>query len=174
MVKDDTLPTWLAQHAETTPKQIAIITSTTSINYGDLYGQVRQLAGACLDLGISKGEVVRVQVPNRAEFLLTLPRRLQDWGCNSQAPRANTMSRALVTDPMPLANQVHSFARRPRMVFFARLPGTGKSLLTHQLAHMAVTAGRIVHLLQWDVVKRYLKPAQMASPTPFCMTSHIG
>lgn len=38
-----------------------------------------------------------------------------------------------------------------RTVFFAGLPGTGKSLLLHQLAHLAHAAGRVIHLLQWDV-----------------------
>jgi hypothetical protein len=42
---------------------------------------------------------------------------------------------------------------RARMVFFAGLPGTGKSLLLQQLAHLAHRAGRVVHLLQWDVVR---------------------
>jgi hypothetical protein len=45
-------------------------------------------------------------------------------------------------------------------VFFAGLPGTGKSLLAHQLAHLALGAGRSVHLLQWDVAR----PAFEASP----------
>ncbi len=44
-------------------------------------------------------------------------------------------------------------ARSPRMVFVAGLPGTGKSLVIHQLAHLAAAAGRVVHLLQWDVVR---------------------
>jgi hypothetical protein len=39
------------------------------------------------------------------------------------------------------------------MVFFAGLPGTGKSLLVHQLAYLAAGAGRSVHLLQWDVAR---------------------
>lgn len=39
------------------------------------------------------------------------------------------------------------------MVFVAGLPGTGKSLLIHQLAHLAAGAGRIIHLFQWDVVR---------------------
>jgi hypothetical protein len=46
------------------------------------------------------------------------------------------------------------------MVFFAGLPGTGKSLLVHQLAHLASRDGRIVHLLQWDVAR----PVFEASP----------
>jgi len=39
------------------------------------------------------------------------------------------------------------------MVFFAGMPGTGKSLLVHQLAHLSAAAGRSVHLLQWDVAR---------------------
>jgi hypothetical protein len=46
------------------------------------------------------------------------------------------------------------------MVFFAGLPGTGKSLLVHQLSHLAHAAGRRVHLLQWDVAR----PALEESP----------
>ena len=39
------------------------------------------------------------------------------------------------------------------MVFVVGLPGTGKSLLIHQLVHVAGRAGRRVHLLQWDVAR---------------------
>jgi len=39
------------------------------------------------------------------------------------------------------------------MVFFAGLPGTGKSLLVHQLAHLAGDSERRIHLLQWDVAR---------------------
>jgi hypothetical protein len=49
--------------------------------------------------------------------------------------------------------QLQALASRQRLVFFAGLPGTGKSLLSHQLTHLAVAAGRTVHLLQWDVVR---------------------
>lgn len=42
---------------------------------------------------------------------------------------------------------------RQRIVFFAGLPGVGKSLLVQQLALMAQRAGRSVHLLQWDVTR---------------------
>jgi hypothetical protein len=41
-----------------------------------------------------------------------------------------------------------------RLVFFAGLPGVGKSLLLQQLALMAHLAGRRVHLLQWDVIRQ--------------------
>ena len=42
---------------------------------------------------------------------------------------------------------------RARMVFFAGLPGTGKSLLLHQLSHLAHESGRVIHVLQWDVAR---------------------
>ncbi len=48
--------------------------------------------------------------------------------------------------------QVRALSGR-RMVFFAGIPGTGKSLLVHQLAHLAREAGRTIHLLQWDVAR---------------------
>jgi len=40
-----------------------------------------------------------------------------------------------------------------RIVFFAGLPGTGKSLLVHQLAHLADQVGRHIQLMQWDVAR---------------------
>lgn len=45
-------------------------------------------------------------------------------------------------------------------MFVAGLPGTGKSLLIHHLAHTAHAGGREVHLLQWDVAR----PVFEASP----------
>jgi hypothetical protein len=51
-----------------------------------------------------------------------------------------------------LSERLRALAQQ-RMVFFAGLPGTGKSLLAHQLAHLASAAGRRVHLLQWDVAR---------------------
>jgi hypothetical protein len=58
-----------------------------------------------------------------------------------------------------LAEQVRQLGEQ-RMVFVAGLPGTGKSLLIHQLAHLASGAGRRIHLLQWDVAR----PVLEASP----------
>lgn len=56
--------------------------------------------------------------------------------------------------------QLRRLARAQRLVFFAGLPGTGKSLLSHQLAHLAYAMGRTVHMLQWDVAR----PVFEASP----------
>ena len=43
-------------------------------------------------------------------------------------------------DPQLYA-RLQRLARAQRLVFFAGLPGTGKSLLSHQLAHLAHAMG---------------------------------
>ena len=68
-------------------------------------------------------------------------------------------SRLVVSADRALAERIRTLAAG-RMVFVAGLPGTGKSLLAHQLAHVASDAGRQVHLLQWDVAR----PVFEASP----------
>lgn len=52
-----------------------------------------------------------------------------------------------------LYDALNHLAQQHRLVFFAGLPGTGKSLFLHQLAHLVHTQGRTVHMLQWDVVR---------------------
>jgi hypothetical protein len=66
----------------------------------------------------------------------------------------------LLSQGSPLLELLQSLARDTRCVFFAGLPGTGKSLMIHQLAHLAHARGRHIHLLQWDVAR----PAFEASP----------
>jgi len=67
--------------------------------------------------------------------------------------RAAQPAPALVVDAAPAVRHALEALAGLRMVFFAGLPGMGKSLLTHQLACLAVAAGRTVHLLQWDVAR---------------------
>ncbi len=52
-----------------------------------------------------------------------------------------------------LYSALRELAETGRLVFFAGLPGTGKSLLIHQLAHLAHGMERRIHLLQWDVAR---------------------
>lgn len=59
----------------------------------------------------------------------------------------------LLSTASPLYAALLDLARRSRLVFLAGLPGTGKSLLIHQLAHLAHAGGRTIHLLQWDVAR---------------------
>lgn len=62
--------------------------------------------------------------------------------------------------------QLQGLVETSRAVFVAGLPGTGKSLLVHRLAHLAQAARRPVHLLQWDVVRPAIEgsPAGAAYP----------
>jgi hypothetical protein len=59
----------------------------------------------------------------------------------------------LIQEGSPLFAPLATLARDARLVFFAGLPGTGKSLLIRELAHLAHGRGRSIHLLQWDVAR---------------------
>jgi hypothetical protein len=52
------------------------------------------------------------------------------------------------------------------MVFFAGMPGTGKSLFVHQLVHLAAHEGRRVHLLQWDVARPVVEASERGRVYP--------
>ncbi|MBV9328608.1 MAG: hypothetical protein JO352_33265 [Chloroflexi bacterium] len=52
-----------------------------------------------------------------------------------------------------LLEELSRAALYDRCVFFAGLPGVGKTLLVQQLALLAHGVGRRVHLLQWDVAR---------------------
>jgi hypothetical protein len=60
----------------------------------------------------------------------------------------------------PLRAALEALAREASVVVLAGLPGTGKSLLVHQLVHLGRAAGRPVHLLRWDTAR----PPFEASP----------
>jgi hypothetical protein len=62
-------------------------------------------------------------------------------------------SGVLIDEGSPLYTVLATLAREARLVFFAGLPGTGKSLLIRELAHLAHARGRRIHLLQWDVAR---------------------
>jgi hypothetical protein len=59
----------------------------------------------------------------------------------------------LIAEDSPLFAALDALARDARLVFFAGLPGTGKSLLIRELAHLAHGQRRRIHLLQWDVAR---------------------
>src|SRR5213594_453913 len=72
--------------------------------------------------------------------------------------REDWASRVVVDGDRRLAERIRALAER-RLVFVAGLPGTGKSLLVHQLVHVASGAGRRIHLLQWDVARPVFEAA---------------
>lgn len=64
------------------------------------------------------------------------------------------MTGVLIPASSPVFRALAELAQNARLVFFAGLPGTGKSLLINQLAHLA---GRKVTLLQWDVARPHFE-----------------
>lgn len=59
----------------------------------------------------------------------------------------------IIPKSTPLHTQFNTVGQQARAVFFAGLPGVGKSLLLQQFALMAHENGRIIHSLQWDVTR---------------------
>ena len=72
----------------------------------------------------------------------------------------------LIPEGTPLFDALAALARDARMVFFAGLPATGKSLLIRELAHLAHGRGRRVHLLQWDVARPVFEASEAGRPYP--------
>ena len=69
----------------------------------------------------------------------------------SATPQPNAL--LVIAADAGLYAHLQRLASAQRCVFFAGLPGTGKSLLSHQLTHLAHALGRTVHMLQWDVAR---------------------
>ena len=66
----DTVPAWLAERAERTPDRVAISGPDGEMTYADAHARARRLAGALVELGLKRGDVVSVQLPNVPEFIL--------------------------------------------------------------------------------------------------------
>src|SRR5262245_25100887 len=72
----------------------------------------------------------------------------------------------LIAESSPLFAALDTLARDARLVFFAGLPGTGKSLLIRELAHLAHARGRRIHLLQWDVARPVFEASEAGRRYP--------
>ncbi len=68
--RDDTLTGWLAKAVAARPDAPAIVQGDRAISYTELAESVDRLARALAGAGIRKGDVVAVQLPNIAEFLI--------------------------------------------------------------------------------------------------------
>ena len=69
------------------------------------------------------------------------------------------MSEIILPTNSTIYTTFRQLATGQRIIFLAGLPGTGKSLLIQQLVLLAHQAGRIVHLLQWDVTRAAFETA---------------
>ena len=67
----DTLSRWLVRAASETPDAPAIAGDGQCLSYGELAERVAALAGGLKTLGLDAGDVVAVQLPNRAEYLVS-------------------------------------------------------------------------------------------------------
>jgi hypothetical protein len=77
------------------------------------------------------------------------------------------MTRAsILPSESALFRRLHQAAVASRCVFFAGLPGVGKSLLLQQLALIAGQRGRSVHLLQWDVARGPFETPELLARYP--------
>ena len=72
----------------------------------------------------------------------------------------------LLAPGSPLRATLTALATDARVVFVAGLPGTGKSLLIHQLVFLAHELGRAVSLLQWDVARPVVESTRRRSRSP--------
>jgi len=66
----------------------------------------------------------------------------------------------------PLYKGFEGLITTRRMVFFAGLPGVGKSLHLKNFAGLAQDAGRKVHLLQWDVTRAAFETDEILARYP--------
>lgn len=62
----------VSRHAQATPNAIALHGPAGSTSYLSLISQSRQLAAGLASLGVERGDIIAVQLPNCAEFVVTL------------------------------------------------------------------------------------------------------
>lgn len=68
--RDDTLSGWLARHAVERPEAPALVHGDVTISWRELADRTARLAEGLRRAGVARGEVVVVQLPNVAEFVL--------------------------------------------------------------------------------------------------------
>jgi cyclohexanecarboxylate-CoA ligase/acyl-CoA synthetase len=68
--RDDTLPQWLARHAAERPDANAVVSSQGILTWKTLQQRVLKVAQCMRTRGVSHGDVVAVQLPNIAEFII--------------------------------------------------------------------------------------------------------
>jgi hypothetical protein len=78
----------------------------------------------------------------------------------------SSSGRSILPLDSALYGTLHQAAVERRCVFFAGLPGVGKSLLLQQLSLIAGEVGRRVHLLQWDVARGPFETTEILARYP--------
>jgi non-ribosomal peptide synthetase component E (peptide arylation enzyme) len=60
----DTAPRWLFRYAHATPDKAAVVGPAETLNYGEAFRRAMNLARAFTALGLRKGDVLVIQIPN--------------------------------------------------------------------------------------------------------------
>jgi|SRR6185369_257439 len=68
--RDETLPDWLSRNAGTRAQNDAIASFGGKLTCAELYDRAHRLAGGLAQLGIRRGDVVAVHLPNLPEFIV--------------------------------------------------------------------------------------------------------
>jgi cyclohexanecarboxylate-CoA ligase len=66
----DTVPRWLSRFAGETPDKPAIVAAAETLTYREAWRRAQRLARAFTALGLRKGDVIAVQLPNVPEFMI--------------------------------------------------------------------------------------------------------
>jgi cyclohexanecarboxylate-CoA ligase len=66
----DTVPRWLHRFAHETPDKPAIVGPAGTLSYREVHRQAGRLARAFTALGLRKGDVIAIQLPNIPEFMI--------------------------------------------------------------------------------------------------------
>jgi cyclohexanecarboxylate-CoA ligase/acyl-CoA synthetase len=69
--RDETLHEWMTRHVRAIPDRVAVTGPDGAWSYSDLQRRALGLAAQFRALGIGRGDVVAIQLPNVAEFILT-------------------------------------------------------------------------------------------------------
>ena len=68
---DETFPDYLAHWAQETPDQPALVGAGDSVTYRDLAEKVERISGGLSRLGLGRGDVIAIQLPNSVDFVAT-------------------------------------------------------------------------------------------------------
>jgi cyclohexanecarboxylate-CoA ligase/acyl-CoA synthetase len=69
--RDETLQDWMLRHVKAAPDRVAVASPHGAWSYAELHRRALGLAAQFRALGIQRGDVVAIQLPNVAEFVLT-------------------------------------------------------------------------------------------------------
>lgn len=68
---DETLRDWIERADRETPLRVAVASPAARLTYSELNARIRALADFFQNLGLGRGDVIAVQLPNTLEFVLT-------------------------------------------------------------------------------------------------------